>query len=369
VQSREVRHEGAAEASVVKEAARLIRNAQRPVLVAGNGVYYSHGERSLAEFVGQQQIPTVTPIWDRGSVPEPIEAFMGVIGAASGGAQLLPDADLIIMAGAEFDYRVGQLSPPVVAPEAKVIRIHVDESRLRNGLEADLSVHAAPAAVLAQLTEACQRLGCSPTSQWLSEARRRRDAYVQRCLAAADKLPTGISGRDVVLAIREVLTDDTVLLVDGGNIGQWFHQLLLDRNPGHWVTCGASGVVGWGLPGALAARALYPDRPVILLSGDGSFTFTVAELECASRQDLPFVAVVADDQRWGISASGHIEHYGEPLYSTLGPTRLDQVAEGFGCQGLRVEQKDQLAPAIRTALQADRPTVIHVPILPSSPAD
>ena len=369
VQSGEVRHTGSAPPEAVEEAARLVRDARRPVLVAGSGVYYSHGERALAELVGRLQIPTVTPIWDRGSVLEPIDAFLGVVGAASGGPRLLPDADLVIMIGAEFDYRVGQLSPPAVSEEARVIRVHADESRLRYGLEADLSIHAAPRAFLEQLTEACERLGCLPASEWPAEARRRRDEFRRRCLAAADKLPVGTNGRDVCLAVREVLTDETILLVDGGNIGQWFHQLLLDRSPGHWVTCGASGVVGWGLPGAMAARALYPDRPVILLSGDGSFTFTVAELECAARQGLPLVAVVADDERWGISVSAHMEHHGEPLFSTLGPTRLDQVAEGFGCRGVRVERKEELVPAIREALKADCPTVIHVPIVPGSPAD
>jgi acetolactate synthase-1/2/3 large subunit len=127
--------------------------------------------------------------------------------------------------------------------------------------------------------------------------------------------------------------------------------------------------VGWGLPGALAARTLYPDRPVILLSGDGSFTFTVAELECAARQGLSFVAVVADDEQWGISVTSQTERVGEPLYSMLGPTRLDKVAEGFGCHGIRVESVSQLGPALRTALETDHPTVIQVPIVPSSPAD
>ncbi len=369
VRSGEVRHLGLAPTELIDEAARLVQKARRPVLVAGSGVYYSHGEKALADFATGQQIPTVIPIWDRGRVPRPSEPFMGVGGAASGGPRLRADADLVIMAGAQFDYRVGQLAPPAVRDDAAVIRIHADETSLRAGTESQLSIHAAPAAVLDQLAEACRRLECPPTGDWLAAARNRRDAYRQQCLDTADRLPPGTNSRDVVLAIGEVLTDDTVLVVDGGNIGQWFHQLLADRYPGHWVTCGASGVIGLGIPGAMAARALYPDRPVILLSGDGSFTFTVAELECASRQGLPFVAVVADDQRWGITASGHIENYGEPLYSTLGPTRLDRVAEGFGCRGVYVERKAELVPALREALSADRPTVIQVPTVPGGPTD
>jgi acetolactate synthase-1/2/3 large subunit len=369
VRTGEVRHHAVGAPGLIDEVARLIASAERPVLVAGSGVYYSRGERALAELAVEQAIPVVTPIWDRGSVPAAIEPFLGVIGAASGGARLLPDADLVILAGAEFDYRVGQLSPPVVREDATVVRIHVDETRLRRGLEAQLSIHAAPGAVLAQLAEACRRLECPPSTEWLAEARRRRDDFRRQCVAAADKFAPGTNGRDVALAVGDVLTDETVLLVDGGNIGQWFHQLLLDRMPGHWVTCGASGVVGWGLPGALAARALYPDRPVILLSGDGAFTFTVAELECAARQGLPFVAVVADDQRWGISASGQTKSYGEPIYSTLGPSRLDQVAEGFGCRGIRVENGEDLVPTLWEALSTGRPTVVHVPIVPGGPDD
>ena len=219
------------------------------------------------------------------------------------------------------------------------------------------------------MADACQRLDCPTTDTWLAEAGRRRDAFRAKCLAAADRLPAGMNASDVVLAIGEVLTDDSIMLVDGGNIGQWFHQLLLDRYPGHWLTCGASGVIGWGLPGAMAARALCPDRPIILLSGDGSFTFTIAELECAARQRLPFVAVVADDQRWGISATSHMQRYGQTLYTTLGPTRLDLVAQGFGCRGVRIEQAEQLVPELRAALAADRPTVIQSPIVPGSPAD
>ena len=360
---------GAGDAAAAAEAAQLINNAERPLLIAGSGVYYARGEEALTRFAGQQQMPTVAPIWDRGCVPVPIEQFVGVLGAASGGARLLAEADLIVMAGAEFDYRVGQLSPPAIHQDAAVIRVHSDAGCLRRGLEADLSIHGSPATVLEQLTEACQRLDCPPSAAWLAEACRRRTAYRQRCLQAAEKLPTGVNARDVVLAVGQVLTDDTILLVDGGNIGQWFHQLLLDRYPGHWVTCGASGVVGWGLPGAMAARALHPDRPVILLSGDGSFTFTIAELECAARQGLGFVAVVADDERWGISVTSHMQKHGQPLYSTLGPTRLDQVAEGFGCRGVRVERKEALVPVLRAALTADRPVVIQVPIVPGSPAE
>ena len=354
---------GGADPRLIEQAAELIRQAKQPLLVAGSGVYYAHGEAAAVSLAEKHRIPLVVPIWDRGCINAPSDAYVGVIGAATGGPDLLADADLIIMAGAEFDYRVGQIMPPNIRDDAKVIRIHADTARLRNGLEAHLSIQASPRAALEQLA------GCDlPTfDTWLAEAKQRRDAH--RDAVTAKPIEGAMCARDVVLAVKQVLTDDTVVLVDAGNIGQWFHQLIgCERYPGHWSTCGAGGVVGWGLPGALAARAVYPDRPIILLSGDGSFTFTVAELECASRQGLPFVAVVADDEQWGITASGHHARLGFTMYTQLGPTRLDKVAEGFNCHGVRIEQLDDLIPAIREGLGADRPTVIHVPIAPGSPA-
>lgn len=154
-----------------------------------------------------------------------------------------------------------------------------------------------------------------------------------------------------------------MLVVDGGNIGQWFHQTLgRTRYPGHWLTCGASGVVGFGIPGAMAARAGFPGRSVVLLSGDGSATFTIADLERAVRQSLPFVMIVADDERWGLVESGQAPRYGEPLNCLLGPIDFPEVARSLGGLGARVETPDQLQQALAQGLRERIPTLIHAPI-------
>src|SRR5262249_5566150 len=151
-------------------------------------------------------------------------------------------------------------------------------------------------------------------------------------------------------------------------IGQWAHQLLChDRYPGDWLTCGRSGVVGWGIGGAMAARLVYPDRPVILLSGDGAFTFTIAELECAVRQNLPFVALVADDQGWGITRLGHVRQFGEAIASSLGPIDFTKLAESLGARGVRAATRAQIAQELRQAMARPQVTVIHVPIEGGNP--
>ena len=180
---------------------------------------------------------------------------------------------------------------------------------------------------------------------------------------------SGVHALNILEALRATVTEETILVVDGGNIGQWFHQILCDRYPNRYLTCGASAVVGFGIAGAMAARVGFPDRPVILLSGDVSLTFTIAEIECAARQGLPFVVIVADDEAWGITATAHVKQFGRAIASTLGPIQFDLLARGFGVRGARVSRVDEIAPAIREALLEDRPTVLHVPIVGGMPGD
>ena len=173
----------------------------------------------------------------------------------------------------------------------------------------------------------------------------------------------------MVHAIARVLPADGLLLIDGGSCGQWAHQLLCtDRYPSHWLPCGRSGVVGWGLGGAMAARLAYPDRAVVLLSGDGAFTFNVAEIECAVRQRLPYVAIVADDESWGITETGHKKQFGRAISSHLGPIEFAGLAQSLGAWGIRVETAGALEVELRKAIKRDGVTVIHVPVVGGNPA-
>jgi len=357
------------DAGAIAEMASWLGESAKPVLVAGSGVFYADGAQALAQFVEACAVPVLVPIWDRGAVDKPLPQFMGVVGAATGGPNLLADADLLILAGVHFDYRVGYLQPPAVQPHARIVRIDIDPVELSRGVKARLTIHGDPRSVLVQLLNEARRRNTAAHTSWLEEARVRRHRFQERCRSARDRAPRGLHALDIIEALQRVLTDETVLLVDGGNIGQWAHQALFDRYPGHWLTCGASAVVGWGLPAAMAARLLYPGRPVILLSGDGAATFTIAELECATRQSLPFAMVVADDAAWGITLSEHVRGYGHGLASELGPVSFDRVAQAFGARGVRVSSADEIQTALTTCLSSQQPTLIHAPIVRSNPED
>jgi len=366
----EVANQAAGDAELIRDAARMMALAQRPMIVAGSGVFYAHGGDALKEFAELSHIPVVTPIWDRGVVDRPIREFLGVIGAASGEPPLLTEADIILLAGARVDYRLHYLDSPPLAKDVRVIRIDADANELHQGVEAQLAILADPRTAFRQLTEAW-RAGDYPAHEsWLAEARRRHRQFYSRWANLPPARGSIITGAHLVRALREVITEDTLFLIDGGNIGQWAHMILCcDRYPAHWLSCGASGVVGWGVPGAMAARLAFPGRPVLLLSGDGAIGFSIAELSSASRQGLPFVVVVADDRAWGIVASGQHAPYGCAIASELGTVDYAQVAEGLGAQGIRIERAEKIADAVRKGFGAGRPTLVHVPIAHSGPTD
>jgi len=332
----------------IDEVARALAASKSPLVIVGSGIFYNGAGAELLLFCETCRVPVVTPIWDRGSVDRPSLVFSGVLGAATGGPEILSEADCILMAGAETDYRLGYLRPPAVRNDARFFPFR------KNWIS---------------LAARCRDQDAAAREAWLAQCVRLRAEF--RCGVedrAREQAGGALHALHIMQAIQGVLAEDPVLLIDGGSIGQWAHQLLCaDRYPGDWLTCGRSGVVGWGIAGAMAARLAFPKRPVILLTGDGAFTFNVADLESAARQHLPFVAVVADDQGWGITRIGHVRQFGEPIASSLGPIAFDRLAESLGARGLRVSTPDEMARELRRAIEEPAVTVIHAPIVGGNP--
>ena len=346
----------------VARAAKMLAAAERPILVAGSGAWYSGAGEVLSDFCTAFAVPFVVPIWDRGCVSSRRAEFLGVVGAASGGPDILADADLLLLVGAAPDYRVGFLRPPEISRDAAVIRIDIDPGRLHHLPSNGLAILADPAAALEQLDQACAERQIRGFESWLAETRSRVDGHRREITGAVDR-SGGLHSLDVVEALAAAAGEEAVLVVDGGNIGQWFHQTAgRERYSGLTVTCGASGVVGYGIGAAMAARAGFPQRPVALLSGDGAATFNLPDLECAVRQKLPFLMVVADDESWGITETGHLKAYGEAMSSRLGPVDFAAAARAFGALGTRVEDRGELPKALAAGLGAEVPALVHVPV-------
>ncbi|MCL4865623.1 MAG: hypothetical protein KJZ47_06995 [Gemmatimonadales bacterium] len=162
------------------------------------------------------------------------------------------------------------------------------------------------------------------------------------------------------------LTPDTILCLDGGNTGIWAHLAMQVRRERSFLWTSHYGHLGTGLPYALGAKAACPDRPVVLISGDGAFGFNLAELETAAREDLAVVVVVSCDDAWGMEDVYMEKVAGTTVGVALSSVRYDEVAAALGCHGEYVGELDELDGALERAFAAGRPAVVHVAVDPEA---
>ena len=351
----------------VARAAQMLRDARKPLIVAGSGCFYADAGPELLRLAQTAGAPIVTPIWDRGVVNEPSEHFLGVIGAASGEPALLGEADLLIIAGADVDYRLKYLDRPPLREDLQVVRIDVDARRLYQATAPDLAMLADPKIAFAAISSAYD--GAAHT-EWLAEAQETHAEFYSAWDARPDAPEGAMVGWDIARAVAQVVDEDTILVADGGNIGQWLHMTLCRNSyPEALLTCGASGVIGYGVPGAMAAKLAFPERKVLLVTGDGSLGFCVPEFQSAVRHETPFVCVVADDEAWGIVVTGQKARGAACVASELGQCGWAETAMGFGARGVRVTQADAIAPAISEGFASGQPTLIEVPLAVMGPCE
>jgi acetolactate synthase I/II/III large subunit len=354
-----VQPRSAGDAGMLRAAAEWLAEAKRPFLVVGSGAFYAGAGDALREFAQRTDIPIFSHLWDRGCIEERWPQYVGVTNAdLSGAYALLEEADVVMTLGARWDYRLGMRSG-VVPAGARVIRIDADANELARGRPADLAVAADPRSAVEQLSHSWEAGGARPHTEWLARARAAREALLAKWEPRGREEDFPVSSLRLCREIQPFLEREITFCLDGGNIGRWAHMLLWNRHPSHWFTCGASGVVGWGIPGAVALKMARPEHPLLLLSGDGSAGFTLGDIETALRFRTPYVAVVAHDGAWGIEADGRPEARRQG--TTLGEIRFDRVAQALGARGVFIEHPAQIGPAIEEGLAADTVTFIHVP--------
>ncbi len=358
------------DAQLVRDALGLIRKARRPFLVVGSGAFYADAGRELALFAESTNIPILHMLWDRTCIESRLPQYVGVSkGLINGAAAMLTQSDLVILLGARADYRVHYANPAMYPKGAKFIRIDADPLELTRGAEPEVAIAGDPRSVLRQFNEDGLRSVGPRNEAWLNRVAAARRAHVARFakVCASDDFP--IPAARLCAEIAPFLRRDIAFIIDGGNIGQWAHLLLFDRCPSAWMGPGLSGVIAYGIPAAMAIKVSHPNRPVLLLSGDGSATFTIADIERAVAHRLPFVMIIADDEGWGIVRTGQVRTYGKQrdIGSRLGPIKYDLLAQSLGAYGVRISAASEIGPAVAKGLKADKPTIIPVPTAHLSP--
>jgi len=355
----------AGDPALLQEAARMLAEAQRPLLHAGSGVQWAGAWEpflALAEHLGAAM--TVS-LGARGVVPEDHPRYLHILNREAL-EKAHREADVVLAVGTRFGELEGWGRPPAWPPAGaqKVIQVDADPTSIGINRPVSLGIVGDGAAVLEALLDAVKRL-TGPREEWPNwDEYRKLTAEWQAELERSTRLGEGgINPGWMIQQVRAFFPRDAIFVMDGGNTSLWCASYNPIYTPRSYVYTCKFGHLGTGLPYALGAKVAAPDRPVYLISGDGAFGFNLQELETARRYDLPVIAVVNCDRRWGMEVSSQTMAFGgEKLVGVdhWPGVRYDIVARGLGCHGELVEAPEQLVPALERATETRRPAVIQV---------
>jgi acetolactate synthase-1/2/3 large subunit len=341
---------------LVGRAAELINAAQRPVVISGTGVYWHHGEsglRTLAEAAG---LPVYMNGLGRGTLPaDHPNAFSRTRSAA------LRDADLVLLLGTPLDFRLNFGQPPLLSDSYKLIRIDALESDLTHNRAADVGIAGNIGRALELLAEKVDGAGAAPRLERLRQLREGELASEakDRVLLESDADP--IHPMRLYGELLKVLDRDAVVIGDGGDFVSYAGKLIPTYEPGSFIDPGPFGGLGMGAPSAIAARLARPDKQVVLLVGDGAFGFSAMEFDTMVRHRLPVVAVMGNNNAWGLEKHPMEMMFGWSVAADLNPkARYDKVVEALGGHGEYVTTPAEIGPALRRAFDSGLPALVNV---------
>ena len=350
---------------LVRQAAAMLREARRPVIIAGGGTRWMRDTDALLRFVEAAGIPTFTISLGRGVIGDDHPLCLGYADPVlNSAAREIRRADVVLVVGKRIDFRLAFGGPRLFDPAARIIQVDVDPAELGRNRPLAVAIHGEAGAVLGQLAAEMERAGPWKDGGWVAELRRVSAAWRASLEAGEKSDEVPIHPLRLCREIREVLTPETIVAIDGGNWQQWARASLPARGAGRWLRLGNLGTVGAALPMGVAAKLARPESPVLVVMGDGGMGFYNWEVHTALRHGAPVVVVVGNDQGWGMERDIQAGIYGPErvIGCELGLVRYDKVAEAMGAYAEFVEKPAEIAPALRRALAAGRPALVNVMI-------
>ncbi|MFC6243067.1 acetolactate synthase large subunit [Knoellia sp. GCM10027112] len=353
----------------IREAARLIAEARRPVFYVGGGVIRAGASDQLRTFVELTQIPVVTTLMARGTVPDSHPLHLGMPGMHGSVAAVtaLQKADLLITLGARFDDRVtGQLS--TFAPLAKVIHADIDPAEISKNRAADVPIVGDCKDVITDLVDAVRadhEAGRSGDyDAWRDETAQWKSTYPLGYSAPEDD--TEVAPQYVIERLGAISGPESVFVAGVGQHQMWAAQFVQYERPNSWVNSGGLGTMGFAVPAAMGAKVAEPGRTVWAIDGDGCFQMTNQELATCVINDIPIKVAVINNSSLGMVRQWQSLFYNErysntDLHTSVGRRIPDfvKLAEAYGCVGLRCERPEDVDATIRKAMEInDVPVVV-----------
>lgn len=347
----------------VRQAAKLLAEAERPLLIIGKGVVWSRPYDELRRLV-DLGLPFVTSPMGRGAVPDDHPMNFG---AARSYALL--NADVILALGTRFNWMFHFGHPPRFDPQVKVIQVDIEPEEIGVNRPLAVGIVGDAGMVLRQLLGELEgRTLASDESPWLAALREQRQQNEQALepLLNADDVP--MNHHRLLREIRDFLERDAIVVDDGEASMAASRQVIPTYRPAHRLNSGTFGCMGVGVPFAIAAKLAHPDKQVVSINGDCAFGFNALELETAVRARAPVVFVV--DNNDGIVGSHLQDRFfppgWEPVAAYPPGIRYDRIIEAFGGHAEHVQRPQEVRPALERAFAAGVPACINVAIDPKA---
>jgi acetolactate synthase-1/2/3 large subunit len=353
----------------IREAARTIANARKPVLYVGGGTLNGHACAELRELAEAGSLPVITTLMGKSAFPETHELHFGWPGmhGAKWSNLAMNTCDVLVSIGARFDDRVtGKLS--AFAPGATVVHLDIDPAEISKLREADIPVVGPLAKAVEALTHEVARHrveGSPPPEAWLAQIRAWREEFPLRYGSEGEWLKP----QRVVETLQKLTAGDDVIVTTGvGQHQMWAMQYIQSVRPRSFITSGGLGTMGYGIPAAIGAKAARPEATVVCVDGDGCFQMTAQELTTAALEDLPIVVVLVNNGYLGMVTQWQDMFFdGRRSHVDLTTTvpNYAKLAEAYGGVGMTVTSEAELEPALAEAFSLGRTVVVDCRVEPA----
>jgi acetolactate synthase-1/2/3 large subunit len=335
----------------------LLRAAQKPIIIAGTQVYWDAAHDALRDVTEQTGIPVFTNGAGRGTLPMTHPNCF-----KSARSSALREADLVLLIGTPLDFRL-KYGQEGWNPQAKLVQLESDPAELNRNRQADLALTASARAVLEAIAEGLPGIRYDAWLQRIQEIEARKDNEQKQWESLND---SPVNHFRFGAELNRFVDENTIVIGDGGDIVTACARVLDIILPGQWLDPGPLGCLGVGVPFAIAAKHLYPEKKVLIISGDGSFGLNGFEFDTAVRFNLPIVSIVGNDAGWGNIRVIQKQMIGaeRAVATSLAPTRYDRVVEALGGCGEYVERPEDILPALERAFASGRPACVNVALDP-----
>jgi len=352
-------------AEQIREAARLIADAKRPVLYVGGGVIKANASAALLKLAAVTGAPVVTTLMARGAFPDSHAQHLGMPGMHGTVAAVtaLQKADLLITLGARFDDRVtGKLS--TFAPGAKIIHADIDPAEIGKNRQVDVAIVGDLFEIIGELTPAIE-------AEFAAGRQSDITAWVKQCESWRRTYPLGydqpedgsVSPQQVIQRIGQLVGPDGIYVAGVGQHQMWASQYVSFEKPRSWLNSGGLGTMGYAVPAAMGAKVGRPEAAVWAIDGDGCFQMTNQELVTCALNQIPIKVAIINNESLGMVRQWQTLFYNSRYSNTdLHSKRIPdfaKLADAMGCVGLRCEKREDIDRTIEEAMAInDQPVVI-----------